>query len=662
MAESHPDRDIWLASFYEEKRGIQDLDTYKKITLGEYRALREKGAPRAIPTMCVLTIKKDEQLRPLRAKSRIVVLGNHEDSVWAKSEKFAPVFRQDSLRFLTSMAVASRRPLRQGDCKNAFCQGILPADEITIIRPPKGDPDAASDEYWLLKRTLYGLRRSPRHWYDKISAILRSIGLVPSREDPCLYTGFVIDPSNPLSCPTSKPLSLGMYVDDFVYFSEDPEVERLFCRLLSERCKVDFMGIVEWFLGVHFSWRIAPSSVTVHLNQSGFATNLVESFSCHARDETPTATPYRSGVPIDSIAPSLDADDSPAQIRRTEAYQSLVGSIGWLASTTRPDIAAAHSFLSSYTNKPASGHMKAALYVLHYIHSTHDYGISFTSEDTAPMHSYVHYPPSSDVEAYEDAIPPTMGSSNTISAYSDACWGSQLGSSVADGTLLPLFKFRSMNGGIVFKNGGPLGWLGERQDRTSLSSCEAEIRATNATSKKVVDFRNLTRSVSEAGYDIPDSAAPTVLYNDNEACVKWSYNMTSKAARHIELRDNSIREWVQDKTLDVKHVPGKVNPADIFTKEMRDGAHFRRLRDSFMSRLSDFLRDSILVVHHASHQTPNTVAPAAARVHVCGDSLGYFSALNSSSFFRTLDHISHLCSAGRHLIRRAHCLVPAHVF
>ena len=54
-----------------------------------------------------------------------------------------------------------------------------------------------------------------------------------------------------------------------------------------------------------------------------------------------------------------------------------------------------------------------------------------------------------------------------------------------------------MSGGIIFKNGGPLGWLGECQDHMSLSSCEAEIRATNATSKKVVDFRNLCRSTSD---------------------------------------------------------------------------------------------------------------------------------------------------------------------
>ena len=155
LADSHPDREIWLESFCEEKRGIEALATNKKNFLDKYPALRKKGAPRVIPTMCDLTIKKkDKNLHPLRAKSRIVVLGNHKDCVWKKSDKFALVLRQDSLRFLTSMDVTSRRPLCQGDYKNAFCQGILPPNEITIVRPPSGDPEASPDEYWLLKRTL----------------------------------------------------------------------------------------------------------------------------------------------------------------------------------------------------------------------------------------------------------------------------------------------------------------------------------------------------------------------------------------------------------------------------------------------------------------------------------------------------------------------------
>ena len=286
LADSHPDCKIWFESFCEEKQGIEALDTYKRISLGEYRALREKGAPRAIPTMCVLTIKKDKNLRPLRAKSCIVVLGNHEDHVWKKSDKFAPVLRQDSLCFLTSMAVTSHHPLCQGDCKNTFCQGNLPPGKITIIRPPSGDPEASPREYWLFKWTLYGLCRSPRHWYNKINAILCSIGLTPSLKDPCLYTGYIRDPANPSAGVLLAPLSIGLYIDNFVYFSEDPAVKALFCQLLSEHCNIDFMGIVEWFLGVHFSWRVTSYSVLVHMNQSGFATNLFKSFSLQSHNKT----------------------------------------------------------------------------------------------------------------------------------------------------------------------------------------------------------------------------------------------------------------------------------------------------------------------------------------------------------------------------------------
>ena len=314
LADSHPDQEIWLESYQEEKCGIQSLNTYQKITLGEYHALREKGAPKAIPTMCVLTMKKDENLLPLRAKSRIVVLGNLEEHLWSKTDRFAPVLHQDSLHFLTSLAVEKRRALCQGDCKNAFCHGILPPEKTTIVHHHSGDPNADPQEYWLLLKTLYGLRRSPRHWYDKINAILISIGLNLSLEDPCLYSGFIQDPSDPSLEKSTSPLTLGLYGEDFVYFSEDPSVEALFCRLLAEGCKVDFMGVVEWFLGIHFAWRITSNSASVHLNQSGFAANLVESFFQDSHNATPTATHYRSGVPIDSIAPSTDEDDSPAQL------------------------------------------------------------------------------------------------------------------------------------------------------------------------------------------------------------------------------------------------------------------------------------------------------------------------------------------------------------
>ncbi len=74
------------------------------------------------------------------------------------------------------------------------------------------------------------------------------------------------------------------------------------------------MGLVEWFLGIRFSWRITRSRVDVYLNQMGFAANLVKQFCRDSWDPTPTTTPYCLGVPIDSIASSSDKDDSPSQL------------------------------------------------------------------------------------------------------------------------------------------------------------------------------------------------------------------------------------------------------------------------------------------------------------------------------------------------------------
>ena len=77
---------------------------------------------------------------------------------WSKSDCFDPVLCGDSLHLLVSLAVEKHRPLHQGDRRNAFCQGILPPDELTIVRPPSGNPEGGPQEFWLLLCTLYGLR------------------------------------------------------------------------------------------------------------------------------------------------------------------------------------------------------------------------------------------------------------------------------------------------------------------------------------------------------------------------------------------------------------------------------------------------------------------------------------------------------------------------
>jgi hypothetical protein len=263
-------------------------------------------------------------------KNHAFVLGNHEDRVWTKPEKYAPVLRPDSMCLMVSMTTEHRCILNQGDCKNAFCQGSLAKDEITIVKPAIGNPDAKKDEYWLLKRTLYGLRCSPRHLYTKINAALNTIGLHANSSDPCLFTGLIIDPSNPDIPPVSLPLTLGLYVDNFIYFSEDPNVDCLFEQLLSSLVTVNFMGTV----GTHFQWSKTEDEVLVHLSQTGFAAYLVENNNAHLHSVMPNATPYRSSLPINAIAESDKDENCLMFVGRKQKYQSVVGSIGWLASST----------------------------------------------------------------------------------------------------------------------------------------------------------------------------------------------------------------------------------------------------------------------------------------------------------------------------------------
>ncbi len=58
------------------------------------------------------------------------------------------------------------------------------------------------------------------------------------------------------------------------------------------------------------------------------------------------------------------------------------------------------------------------------------------------------------------------------------------------------------------------------QERTSLSSCEAEICATNEVSKLLMSICNLAESVRDNGHDILDTTNASPLYNDNESCVQ----------------------------------------------------------------------------------------------------------------------------------------------
>jgi hypothetical protein len=453
------------------------------------------------------------------------------------------------------------------------------------------------------------------------------------------------------------PLTLGIYVDDFVYFLKDPQVERRFEQLLTNLVTVEFMGTVDCFLRTHFQWSSSSDNVSIHMNQTGFAMHLVKDNNVHTRNITPDAIPYRSGLPIDEIPKSDKDNGCPALIKRKRCNQSVIGSIGWLAQTTRLDFSPTHLFLSAYNNKPLKSHWNAALYALHYIHSTIDYGIMFASAKHGPLHTYMSFPASLNTEAYTNAIPPSKDPHHCLTMDGDACWGSQLGNAVREGIQLPFFKFRSMSGAIIMQSGGPLAWKSDRQERTSLRSCEAEIRATNMGACLTVNTRNMISSLSNLGYPINDTTLPTPLYNNSDACVKWCHNMTTKGNQHVKNCGNSTRKWVADGTITVTQVAGKCNVSNIFTKEMQDGASFRQLQDSFMYQASNYLKGNhYLALNINIRPSPDPTMPSPALAQstqiISPDYPSIMDVLLPYPCSRIFSALSCISAAGCHILSR----------
>eukprot|EP00957_Ditylum_brightwellii_P184207 14030896-Ditylum_brightwellii.AAC.1 len=171
----------------EELQGLIALGIFHKITIEEYRRLHDQGAPKALSLMCVLNGKHDELGCPIHAKSCIVVLGNMEDCSWDKGQVYAPVITQTQVQLLTSMSVSKNRVLKQADCRNAFCHGVLPEDEVVIVCLPAGCPISKPGTLWKFNKTIYGLQRSPLHWFNRISAAFKAIGLSSCPNAPYLF-------------------------------------------------------------------------------------------------------------------------------------------------------------------------------------------------------------------------------------------------------------------------------------------------------------------------------------------------------------------------------------------------------------------------------------------------------------------------------------------
>ena len=138
---------------------------------------------------------------------------------------------------------------------------------------------------------------------------------------------------------------------------------------------------------------------------------------------------------------------------------------------------------------------------------------------------------------------------------------------------------KSTTGKAVFINNNLLTFGSKKQSIVAMSSCESEMIAIQDTAADVMELRHILDELT--GKKPP----PSIIYTDSQSAMSLIKNGRPSGrsrARHIDLRQFKIREWIREGFIELLYVPSNENIADLFTKPL-PAAQFQRLRDRLLS-------------------------------------------------------------------------------
>ena len=113
----------------------------------------------------MFTIKHTPEGKIDRYKARLVAKG-YTQTYGIDYDEFAPVAKMSSVRTLISCVVNFDWSIYQMDVKNAFLHGDL-HEEVYMQIPPGFESSRNTGKVLRLHRSLYGLKQSPRAWFDR---------------------------------------------------------------------------------------------------------------------------------------------------------------------------------------------------------------------------------------------------------------------------------------------------------------------------------------------------------------------------------------------------------------------------------------------------------------------------------------------------------------
>lgn len=479
------DKDMWMKAMLEEMGAIERNSTWSLVDAPKDRNV--------IGCRWVFSIKKDAAGEPIRYKARLVAQGFTQ--VWGEdfNEVYAPVARSSSFRILLSLAGMRNYFIRQFDVTTAFLNGSL-KEEIFMKQPPGFEN---GESVCKLNKSLYGLKQAAKEWNDKLNKTLLSIGFSRSNEDPCLYA----------YREGENVCYLIVHVDDFMFAATTNQLIDLLARKIGNSFELKDCGEVKHFLGIDI---YRESNGIYAINQEKYINQMARELKLE------NIKPHY--YPLD---PGYHQIEDENFLENNHEYRKVIGMLIYVATNSRPDIAASVGILSQRVSKPRKTDLNEAFRVVKYLITSKQLKLRLSCRKEG------------------------------VVAYSDADYA-------GDRT-----DYKSRSGFTCFVNGGIVEWMSRKQTAIASSSTEAEYYALHETAKEAVYLKKILKD-----FGIDTKTAVKIFCDSQSALSMLHGEKFSRSTKHMAVRFHYLKDLIEREIIAVSYVPTSDNISDLLTKPL----------------------------------------------------------------------------------------------
>ena len=234
---------------YAEAIASSDSENWKKAMDDEMNSLIEnqtwvlasrKEAKNIVTCRWVFKKKRNELGEVVRFKARLCARGFTQEQGVDYEEIYSPTVKFCVIRTGMAISIGRGYEIHQADVDTAFLYGNIDK-KIFMAQAPGYEKGERGELVCRLKKSIYGLKQSPRLWWIRLEVYLTQIGFTRSMTDMAMYVKKHED---------GRLTYLTVYVDDILIFVKLAKDALDVKNDLRKEFKIKDLGRMKYCLGI----------------------------------------------------------------------------------------------------------------------------------------------------------------------------------------------------------------------------------------------------------------------------------------------------------------------------------------------------------------------------------------------------------------------------